>query len=307
VLLTTPLARAVHQGLPGVSLHWLVSAKLATALDGLPFVDRIVSFEKRDFFVRPWRVIGMLAGLRRERYDAAIDASHWHAFSFTSAALVWASGAPMRIGHERGESPRFLTHPVRHEPRAGEVESKLELLAPLGVAAAGSQLETRLGLAESQRVGLSRMLDAAGIPVGRRIALNPGGRKPDHRWSPEGFAAVARRLASSGWVPVVYWGPGEQSIARQVVAASSGAAHLAPATDVPQLAAAFRVSDWVITNDTGPMHLAAAVGARTVAIGLTRDATRWMHDQPGFVTIQSDGTEQTVDRIVQAIEATSAP
>jgi heptosyltransferase-3 len=307
VLLTTPLARALDRGIPGAEVHWLVASKFRPVLEGLPFLEVVLPFDKRDFFLRPWRFVGLVLRLRRERYDVAIDASHWHAFSFTSAALTFATGAPIRIGHARHESSRFLTHAVAHRPEhASEVDAKLELLAPLGLAPAGRQLETKLGAGGRSQEEILELLSRAGVPSGRHVALNPGGRKADHRWSAAGFGAVAKRLAECGRVPVVYWGPGEEPLAREVVTASEGTAHLAPPTDIAQLAAAFRESEWVVTNDTGPMHLAAAVGARTIAIAIAVDAARWVHEQPGFVAIQAQALEETVNRIVAAIQVTSS-
>ena len=307
MLLTTPLARALKKGLPEAQLHWLVASRFRQAVEGLSFVDVVIPFDKGDFFLRPWRFWRLISSLRRGQYDVAVDASHWHAFSLTSAALTLASGAPVRIGHDRGASPRFLTHSVVHQSEhSSDIDAKLELLEPLRLAAAGRQLETGMGSGRGSQDHIRDLLSHAGVPGGPQIALNPGGRKADHRWSARGFGAVARRLAQAGRIPVVYWGPGEEPIAREVVAASAGAAHLAPRTDVAQLAAAFRVSEWVVTNDTGPMHLAAAVGARTVAIGLTSDAGRWFHDQPGFVSVDADGLDETVDRIIGAIQITTS-
>ncbi len=304
VLLTTPLARALKAGLPEGELHWLVAAKLVSAIQGLPYVDRVIPFEKRDFLVRPWRAVALIRRIRAERYDVAIEASHWHAVSRTHLALARLSGAPMRIGHDRGSARRFLTHAVPHHAEAvSDVDAKLELLSPLGLGAAGKQLETPLGSSTEDREEVQRALAAAGVAEARWVALNPGGRKADHRWSPEGFGAVARKLADRDLVPVVFWGPGEEDIARAVIRASGGRAHLGPPTDVRQLAAAFRSSRAVVTNDTGPMHLAAAVGAPTIAVMLTADSDRWVHGQPGFVAVKAGPIESTAERIAAEVVA----
>lgn len=267
VLLTTPLVRALRRGLPGARVDWLVAAGKEPLVEGL--ADRILPFPKKDFFRAPWRFWGLVAALRRERYDVVVEAGHWHAFSFTSLWLARATGAPVRLGHARGEASRFLTHPVDRDPAVErEVPAKLELLKPLGIPAAGEELETTI----------DRAAEVPELGAGKVVALNPGARKADHRWPPEAFGALARRLASElAATPVVLWGPGEEPLASAVVAASGGAARLAPPTDLAALAAAFRHSALVVTNDTGPMHLAVAAGAPVVAVLLAEDGPRWSH------------------------------
>jgi ADP-heptose:LPS heptosyltransferase len=298
VLLTTPLVRALRKGLPQARIDFLVAAGKQSLVEGL--ADRLVIFAKKDFFRRPWTLLGFLLGLRRERYDVVVEAGHWHAFSLTSLWLVRFTRAPVRIGHARGLSERFLTHELRKDPAVvREVPSKLELLRPLGLEAAGEQLETTVDRGEREaRVAAEALGLAGGAPV---AALNPGARKADHRWAPEAFGALARRLREEkGVVSLVMWGPGEEEIASRVLAASEGAALLAPATDLAALAAVFRRSALVVTNDTGPMHLAVATGAPVVAVLLSEDGARWSHAGRFEGVAVADGSAAAVERVFEA-------
>ncbi|MGI5865170.1 MAG: glycosyltransferase family 9 protein, partial [Myxococcales bacterium] len=263
VLLTTPLVRALRRGRPGARVDFLVAAGKERLVEGL--ADRTVVFAKRDFFRAPWRFVRFLLALRRERYDAVVEAGHWHAFSFTSLWLTRWAGAPVRIGHARGPSERFLTHRVVKDPTVvREVPSKLELLRPLGLEPDGEQLDTTVDASDPEAAQAVKQVRAL-VEGKRYAALNPGARKADHRWPAEAFGALARRLRTScDLVPLVLWGPGEEAIAQAVVGASGGAAVLAPPTRLGALAAVFRHSAVVITNDTGPMHLAVATGAPVV-------------------------------------------
>lgn len=301
VLLTTPLVRALRRGLPGARVDFLVAAGKAGLVEGL--ADRVIAFDKQDLFRAPLRFGRLLIGLRRERYDLVVEAGHWHAFSFTSAVLVRATGAWARVGHRRGLADRFLTHPVEKDPAVlREVASKLELLGPLGLADDGESLETTVDLRPEVGEEAARILAGAG--GGPLAALNPGARKADHRWPAAGFGALARRLATeSGLVPLVCWGPGEEALAAEVVALSGGAARLAPPTDLALLAALFRRSALVVTNDTGPMHLAAAAGAPVLAALTAPDGARWSHAGRFLGVAVKDGNAEEVERMVRAARA----
>jgi heptosyltransferase-3 len=129
-------------------------------------------------------------------------------------------------------------------------------------------------------------------PVSGSFALlNPGARKEDHRWPAAQFGALARELQQRFSLPsVVFWGPGEESLAREAVEASGGTARLAPPTDLDQLAAALRACALAVTNDTGPMHLAVACGAPVVALFLDESGLRWAHPGPRFAAVVAPTT-----------------
>ncbi len=298
LLLTTPLLRALKSGLPEARIDLLLAAGKESLVAGLPFVDRVIAFRKQDFFVAPWKLWRLLRSLRAEHYDVAIEAGHFHAFSFTSSALARFSGARIRIGHRRGLSERFLTHAVEHLPaHVNDVEARLELLGPLSVAPGSVELETRLGR-EGPKV-LALLTEK--LPKNRFVALNIGARKPDHRWEPERFGELAARLKERGLVPLVLWGPGEQTLAEQVRTSSRDTAVIGPPTDLEELAATFRVASVVVANDTGPMHLANAVGARLVCCFLAEDAERWAHPGENFIGVRVREVQDPVGEVERAV------
>lgn len=291
VLLTTPLLRALKAGLPAARVEMLVARGKEPLVQGLPFVDGLVSFDKQSFFRSPLRFWRWVRALRGAGYDLAIEAGHFHAFSFTAAWLTRATGARMRIGHDRGLAARFLTDAVAHDPaRVNDVVAKLELLQPLGLSAAGTAMETPLGSEPP-----------AGLPRTRFAALNLGARKRDHRWPPEAFGALAVRLHAHGLVPLLLWGPGEEALCDAALAASGGVAVRAPPTNLEELAATFRACAVAVTNDTGPMHLACAVGAKVVAVFLAEDAERWAHPGPRFAGVRVREERDAVAAVERAV------
>jgi ADP-heptose:LPS heptosyltransferase len=279
-LLTTPLLRALKLGLPGAELH-LLAPRQAAAIDP-PNVDRLWLWKKRDAFRAPHRLVALLRALRRERFDVVIEAGHWSAFSLTAVLLARLVGGRVTLGHDRGESARFLSHSVAHDPAVtSEVPAKLELLAPLELGDRGLALETRLGLDPTPAAAL---LATAGLGGRSYAVLNPGARLADRRWPPEQYAAVARGLAARGLAVLVVWGPGEEPIAREI--AERSGTTLAPPTDLALLAGLMRTARLVVTNNSGPMHLAAAVGAPTVGVFFSGDSERWGHRVATFAACE---------------------
>lgn len=285
-LLTTALLRALEQGLPRAEIHLLAAARQSSVVASR-HVDRVIPFEKRLAFRRPWRLVALLRALRRERYDAVVEAGHWSCFSLTASLLSRiAAGGGAVIGHLRGESAHFLSHPVPHDPaNQNEAQAKLELLRPFGLLPRGLAPETELGSDPA-------VADALLAPVGVKepfAVLNPGARMADRRWPPAAHATVARGLLARGLTVLVVWGPGEERLARGV--ADSSGARLAPATDLAELAAILRRARLCVSNNSGPMHLAVAVGTPTVGVFLSGDARRWGHQLPIFEAAEPRGEE----------------
>ncbi|WP_373049475.1 glycosyltransferase family 9 protein [Vulgatibacter sp.] len=304
VLLTIPLLRALKQGLPEAEIVFLHAASKAALVRGLPWADRFEPFARKQFFQKPWRLAAQLWRLRRERFDVAIEAGHYHAFSLTAALVCRAIGARVVIGHDRGDARAFFDHAVPQP--AGMVQDvavKLTLAAPLGVAATDRQLETPLGADPGSRAEAAALVETMGLAGRRLLLVNPGARKLDRRWPPAAYAAAAARLAARfDLVPVVFWGPGEEGLAAEVVERLGGEACAAPPTDLRQLAALLRQGTLVLTNDTGPMHLAVAAGTPTVAIFLVGDHQRWGHELPHFAAVPV-GQRPADEALLAEIEA----
>src|SRR5919201_189601 len=194
---------------------------------------------------------------------------------FLTAALLsrWAARR-WTVGADRGPA-RLVYGGIAPPPPPGatDVSAKLLLAAPLGLRLSPSPLETALGRGPS--------------PVsGRFVALNPGARKQDHRWPAGRFAALAKRLEQTHGVrTIVFWGPGEEPLAQEVVAEAHGSADLAPPTNLDQLAAAFCAPPLGVTKDTGPMHPAVACGAPGVAVFPDAQGLRWAHPGARFEAV----------------------
>ena len=306
VLLTIPLVRALQALLPSAQVELLLADRRACIAEGLPGLT-VVRFDKQGLFRRPLRFLRSLARLRS--YDAAIDASHWHAFSLTAALLTRWAGRRAAVGFARAPfSGIYSVSLALPDSLLPDVLTKLALVRGLGLEPPPSvALETALGSDAAVLARRDAELRKLGLGPGRYLALNPGGRKADHRWDPRCFGAVAKaaREAEPRLPVLVFWGPGEEAIAAQVIEASAGAATLAPPTDLSLLAAFFRGAACVVTNDTGPLHLAVACGAPVVALQRSADAARWSHPGPRFagVAIQGAAADPRGERTIVAAAA----
>jgi lipopolysaccharide heptosyltransferase I len=265
---TLPVATALRDRFPRAFIAWAVEEAAAPLVAANRAVDHVVIVPKR-MLASPaaaWRVRQTLAQLR---FDIAIDPQGLS----KSSAIGWLSGARRRIGFAspqgREISPWLNTEQV--QPRATHmVERYLELLGPLGIEAVTPQFGLTIESAIERSVEqlLSRIEFSAGFAV-----INPGAGWDSKRWPADRFAAVVRQLGERhGLASLIAWG-GQRELAAATQIVKSAALHavLAPATTLLELAALVKRARLMIAADTGPLHLAAAVGTPCVGLfGSTR-------------------------------------
>jgi ADP-heptose:LPS heptosyltransferase len=237
-------------------------------------IDRVIAVRDRSSSSGGLSLVGAVRELRSARYDVAFDLQGL----IKSALLARGSGAGRVIGfvarHLREPLARFA-YTETHDPGGGGlfdrhdgrhvVRINLSLLQRLGVESAAVEFPI-------ERVA-SSVADAVRARAGGRYALlNPGAAWPNKRWPPERLGSLAARLSERrGLRSVVVWGPGERTLAETVVARSNGAATLSPETSMRDLVALAAHAAVMVSGDTGPIHVAAAVGTPVVGIyGPTR-------------------------------------
>jgi ADP-heptose:LPS heptosyltransferase len=140
------------------------------------------------------------------------------------------------------------------------------MLTPLGIDSPGIRFDLPENAEDAYMA--ERTLRFVRLEHGHFAVLNPGAGWPSKIWPPERYGEIARRLAAAyGLGSLAVWGvTSEKPLAERIVASSRGAAKLAPATTVAQLAALCRRSAMFLGSDTGPMHLAVAVGTPTISL-----------------------------------------
>ena len=256
-----PAAAAMRAAWPGATIDWLVDARYAALLELVPIVDRAVVISRRAGRSLP----AVVRELRRAHYDLAIDFQGL----LKSAALARAAGAGETVGFVAAQlrepaAAVFYTRRVRGDDSGHVVRKNLSMVESLGASV--SEVSAPLKVTASAVPGQVRErlgLDA----TGRFAVLNPGAGWPNKQWPAGRYGALAMHLRDRHAMPsIVTWGPKEQALARDVTAASCGAAQLAPATTIADLVELSRSASLLVAGDTGPMQLAAAVGTPVVGI-----------------------------------------
>lgn len=275
VIHALPAVQALKEARPGLHLGWVVRQRCADLLLGCPWIDDLYIIADRPS-LRELRTLRR--ALRLARYQAALDMQGL----FLSGLLAWLSAAPIRMGWDRNReaNARFLTHPIV-PGKASEVgvQHEVDLLygfpQALGVTATPGEFPSQPYLAAGANVEQVRAaLEGLSRP---RIALNVGSARAYKRWPAEYWAELASALAVRGWGLVFV---GDRNDAHTVahiltlLPASASTLDLTGQTTLRSLAATLAECALVISGDTGPMHLAVAVGTPVVALFGATDPRR---------------------------------
>ncbi len=269
-VMSIPALRELRRSFAGWEITVLARPWVADLYRREDFCDRILTYENASRHAGMRGKLSLAGELRREGFDCAVLLQN----AFDAALLAWAARIPRRIGYSRDGRRALLTEAVS-VPRAGEIPAHqrfyyLELLRRARLLEQVPEChEIRLsGAAAAAESGRS-LWGRLGLPAGRWIGVSPGaafgGAK---RWLPERFAEAAVRLSTELDAGIAVFGSAAEAKLCESVAALAGArAHsLAGKTTLAEfidLAAACSV---YLTNDSGPMHVASALGVPTVAI-----------------------------------------
>ncbi len=259
-VMAIPTLAGIRAVRPGAEMHVLTRPSLASLYRLVPDVAGIVETRSRGLF--DWR--DESRALAAHDFAAALILPR----SFRSSLLPWAAKIPERIGYGSGGRGFFLTRSLLREPRllrGHRVHYYRHLLSAWGdppPAAAPC-----IPVPAAARA----WAEALPVPAGRvRVAVNPGATYGTAKqWYPERFIALGRRLVRERNAHIlVVGGPDGRDLGARIRdgIGATDAMSLAGGTDLPQLAAALASCRLLVTNDTGPMHVAAAVGTPVVAV-----------------------------------------
>jgi len=254
----------------GARVAWLAEPEYAGLLEPAPFLDRLFLADTKRWRGHPLSVSARreLFALRRALCAWAPDVTIDTQGLWKSAFLSRQAGAPV-VGFAASQrrepaSSLLCARRVRPSPEARHVvDRNLALAEAAGVPVRARAPDAAFLLERPNPPPAAEFLSKLPRPF---ALYHPGAGRPEKAWGEENFARVAGRLLSErGLAPVISWGPGDEPRARRLAALLPGAA-AAPPLDPVGLAHVIAASSLFVAGDTGPLHLADALGARTLAL-----------------------------------------
>lgn len=258
VVQTLPLLGVLRRKFPHAAISWVVNRPFAELLDGHPYLSEVIPFDRHGSITG---FIRLLAQLRRRRFDLVFDLQGL----LRSAVMTQATCAPLRVGLETSREGAWLACHGLIPGTGREVAARLRcrrIAEFLGMPDA--PWEARVPVPATARTWAADRLARLPRPI---LAIHAGAGWETKRWPVEKFAAIARRFGGS---VVAVGSTNETSLAAHIVDSKTAlgglALDLAGRTTLPQLAAVLGDVDLLLSNDSGPLHLAASLGTPTVGI-----------------------------------------
>lgn len=286
VVRTLPAVKGLRERFPDAYIAWLVEDKSSDILIGNPYLDKVIVFPRRDLVggARSGRTRFLkkfVSDLRAERLDTVLD---FHG-AFKSGLFSFLSGAQERIGFQRHHTKEFNFLFINHTvvppgKRINRIERNISLVAALGASLLN--LDVTMPVPAETRMKVEKMLD----PFDKRrplVAIHPTTSRLFKHWDAENYAKVADKLLSDGAAQVmITYGPGEEEAAQKVVGyMRSNAAPLIPTRSLREYAWLVKQATVYFGSDTGPMHIASAMGTPVVALfGPTDPVVNGPYRQP---------------------------
>ncbi|MBD3410853.1 MAG: glycosyltransferase [Ignavibacteriales bacterium] len=257
IVLSTILLDNLAAAFPDAEIHYFVEKFARDAVEDLPLVEKAITTKRKE------SSFAMAKKLRAERYDLIIDS--WS--NPRSAQAVFLSGARYRVGYAYRGRRYAYNLPVWHrrERKSHAAESNLPLLRFLDLPTISKRVHYNV---PDRQLEEARRFIAKKFPNATTVAgVAPAGgwaskRCDKEKWAEFGAALVERLDASI----VVVWGPGDEEDAEHIERALGDRATRIPKTTVKEMSAYLAACDVVLANDSGPMHIAAAVGVPTLGV-----------------------------------------
>ncbi len=260
-----PLLSSLRKRYPLAHLTWIVNRGYAPLLEGHPDLDAVMPFDRGAFQASVWqgmrRMGSFFQKLRDEKFDLVLDMQGL----LRSGIICLVSGARRRVGLATAREGASLTYTdVIAVPNAANLHAVDRY--GLAIRALGGAFEPtfRLPVSETAKSAAAQFL--AGLPR-PWLMFGVGARWTTKRWPPDHFAELANRaMNATGGAAVFVGGREDDPLARQTMTALRGPSlNLAGKTSLTELAAVLAQADVMIANDTGPLHLAVALGRPVVA------------------------------------------
>ena len=262
IVLASPAIRAVRRHYPKARITMLVAKQYADLLTENSHLDEVITFDRTAKNRDTGEMVRIVRLLRRRNFDLAIDFQR----KFRTSLLTYLSSSKCRVGNHR---PNGLMCTVRVPDRVNKhaIDRYFDLLYPLGIEPTDRTLE--LFLSDSDRERARDILAKEGVHPNRlKVGLFPGAGWKLREWMPNRFAAIGDRIIKDFDAQVlIFGGPNEGELVNHIAhLMTAQATTFAANIPIRHFAALVEACNLFITNDTGPMHIAAAMRTPTVAL-----------------------------------------
>lgn len=289
LLLSTPAFAALRQGFPGARIVAVARCYTGAVLDYNPNIDRVLVYPEKLRLATPARLWRLWRGLRLGHDLCVVLNTVSH--SLSSDVLCWLSGARYRLGSEELPFPgrrKNLFYNVLAPAAEGplhETRRNLRILESIGVKCRDT--DERVFLRDAEREEGRQTLYRAHLDPAKTVGIHLGAANIENRWPHERYAALADWLSRDlGYKVLVLWGPREEELGERFLGAVKTETATIKGLSIRQLAAVMSYLRLMICNDTGIMHLSAAVGAPTFAIFGRSEPELWRPLNKGFYGVR---------------------
>lgn len=256
VILSTIVLDNLLEYFPNSTIDYLTEPYAKPALENLPQISKIHTMAKSEFFLKA------ALKIRKEKYDLVFD--FWS--NPRTAQIVFCSGIKRRVGYSyrgRRYAYNFLASPDRGSHHSAE--HNLELLKPLGVPVNSTKIHYRIGKEDNEKA--KSFIESKFSRSDNVIGIVPAGGWNSKRCDAVKWVEFCNEILKNYSAKfLILWGPGDEADAEFIISNLRDKAHLAPKTSLKEMSALINNCDLIIANDSGPMHISAALGIPTIGI-----------------------------------------
>jgi heptosyltransferase-1 len=269
ILHTVPAVAALRAAHPRAKIDWVVERKWSPVLEGSPAIDEVIPFDRRSL----WNSVECIQRLRQNRYSCAIDFQGL----YKSSLLAALSGSPRRIGFDREwarEQGAAIFYNERVIPKGRHVTELNYSLAEQAGASRPANPEYPIRVPAGGAASVRARLQELGVR-NEYVVVGPSGSWRAKCWPPERYGEFCRLFESeTGMCVVLIAGPGEEAIAERVCRAATPARPVVMKGTIEELMGLLAHARCMIAADSGPLHLAAALGTPVVGLYGPTDPAR---------------------------------
>ena len=288
VIHTLPTLNALRKRFPTAHISWLVRAGLEDILSGHPALNSVIIFKRNNLNLK--HLFQLIRKLRAVRYDIILELQG----DIRGGALAWLSRTPIRLGFKAGSfriepmSTIFTNFKIADDEAPHVVDKNLNFARRLGAEIEEISFGITAGEAEKRYIDIFLKKE---VSDRRKIViLHPGATWLTKRWPVEKYALLTDKIKANftDAAVIITYGPGERKYAEKIENLSNSAPIVFPPTTLGELTALIERCEVLVASDTGPLHLAAALGKKVIGLYGPTDSIRNGPYGEGNIVIKSN-------------------